>query len=78
MEAERIISFNGRVLALKDESHIQRVCLPHEDSLVLDMSRAFGNFVLKKHGVISIPHIMYHHLTSSGQFVVLATDGVGL
>ncbi|XP_074335858.1 putative protein phosphatase 2C 72 [Apium graveolens] len=76
MEAERIRSCNGRVLALKDESHIQRVWLPSEDSPGLAMSRAFGDFILKNHGVISIPHITYHRLTSSDQFLVLATDGV--
>lgn len=78
MEAERIRSCNGRVLALKDESHVQRVWLPSEDSPGLAMSRAFGDFILKNHGVISIPHITYHHLTSSDQFLVLATDGVSL
>ncbi|WOG85618.1 hypothetical protein DCAR_0104809 [Daucus carota subsp. sativus] len=78
MEAERIRSCNGRVLALKDESHVQRVWHgpAQDDSPGLAMSRAFGDFILKNHGVISIPHITYHRLTSSDQFVVLATDGV--
>lgn len=78
MEAERIRACNGRVLALQDESHVQRVWLPHEDSPGLAMSRAFGDFVLKNHGVISTPHVTRHRLTFSDQFLVLATDGVSL
>ncbi|XVE70954.1 hypothetical protein DITRI_Ditri10aG0111100 [Diplodiscus trichospermus] len=75
-EAERIRSCNGRVLALKGEPHIQRVWLPHEDSPGLAMSRAFGDFLLKNHGIIAIPDIFCHHLTPNDQFIVLATDGV--
>jgi len=40
------------------------------------MSRAFGDFILKDHGVIATPDIWYHRLTSSDQFIVLASDGV--
>ncbi|KAJ6435176.1 hypothetical protein OIU84_000405 [Salix udensis] len=47
-EAERIRNCNGRVLALREEPHIHRVWLPHEDSPGLAMSRAFGDFLLKK------------------------------
>ncbi|XP_022865422.1 probable protein phosphatase 2C 72 [Olea europaea var. sylvestris] len=75
-EAERIRKCNGRVLALKEEPHIQRVWLPHEDSPGLAMSRAFGDFLLKYHGIISIPDISYHHISTNDQFLVLATDGV--
>ncbi|XP_044463369.1 probable protein phosphatase 2C 72 isoform X2 [Mangifera indica] len=75
-EAERIRKCNGRVLALKEEPHIPRVWLPHEDFPGLAMSRAFGDFLLKNHGVISVPDVCYHRLTSRDQFVVLATDGV--
>ncbi|XP_059658911.1 probable protein phosphatase 2C 72 [Cornus florida] len=75
-EADRIRKNNGRVIALKEESHIQRVWLPHEDSPGLAMSRAFGDFLLKKHGIIAIPDVSYRRLTSKDQFLVLATDGV--
>ncbi|XWS26387.1 hypothetical protein CRYUN_Cryun26dG0027900 [Craigia yunnanensis] len=75
-EAERIRNCNGRVLALKKEPQIQRVWLPHEDSPGLAMSRAFGDFLLKNHGIIAIPDIFYHHVTPNDQFIVLATDGV--
>ncbi|CAI9784882.1 unnamed protein product [Fraxinus pennsylvanica] len=75
-EAERIRKCNGRVLALKEEPHIQRVWLPNEDSPGLAMSRAFGDFLLKYHGIISIPDISYHHISPNDQFLVLATDGV--
>ncbi|XP_073129460.1 probable protein phosphatase 2C 72 [Henckelia pumila] len=75
-EAERIRKCNGRVLALKEEPHIQRVWLPHDDSPGLAMSRAFGDFVLKYHGIIAIPDISYHRLSPNDQFLVLASDGV--
>ncbi|OWM63442.1 probable protein phosphatase 2C 72 [Punica granatum] len=75
-EAERIRKCNGRVLALKDEPHIQRVWLPHEDMPGLAMSRAFGDFLLKNHGIIAVPDISYHRISPEDQFVVLATDGV--
>lgn len=75
-EAERIRNCNGCVYALKEEPHVQRVWLPNETYPGLAMSRAFGDFILKDHGVISIPDVCYHPLTSSDQFVVLASDGV--
>lgn len=40
------------------------------------MSRAFGDFLLKDHGIIAIPEISYRRLTARDQFIVLATDGV--
>ncbi|KAK4490988.1 hypothetical protein RD792_001709 [Penstemon davidsonii] len=75
-EAERIRKCNGRVLALKEEAHIQRVWLPYEDSPGLAMSRAFGDFVLKTHGIIAIPDISHHRLSPNDKFLVLASDGV--
>ncbi|KAF5748301.1 protein phosphatase 2C 72 [Tripterygium wilfordii] len=75
-EAERIRKCNGRVIALKEEPHIQRVWLPHEDTPGLAMSRAFGDFLLKDYGVIAIPDINHRQLNSNDQFVVIATDGV--
>ncbi|KAA8525180.1 hypothetical protein F0562_006956 [Nyssa sinensis] len=76
MEADRIKKSNGRVIALKEEPHIQRVWLPHEDTPGLAMSRAFGDFILKNHGIIAIPDVSFRCLTSNDQFLVLATDGV--
>ncbi|KAG6624487.1 hypothetical protein I3843_16G032400 [Carya illinoinensis] len=75
-EAERIRNCNGRVAALNHEPHIQRVWLPHDDTPGLAMSRPFGDFILKDHGIIAIPEIKYHRLTSNDQFIILATDGV--
>lgn len=40
------------------------------------MARAFGDFCLKDHGVISIPDVSYHCITEKDEFLVLATDGV--
>ncbi|KAF3952652.1 hypothetical protein CMV_021816 [Castanea mollissima] len=75
-EAERIRNCNGRVAALRQEPHVQRVWLPHDDSPGLAMSRAIGDFILKNHGIIAIPNIYYHCVTSNDQFIILATDGV--
>ncbi|GMI97954.1 hypothetical protein like AT5G26010 [Hibiscus trionum] len=75
-ESERIRNCKGRVLALKQEPHIQRVWLPHEDSPGLAMSRAFGDFRLKDHGIIAVPDVSYHHLTPNDHFIVLASDGI--
>ncbi|GJY93848.1 probable protein phosphatase 2C 72 [Tanacetum coccineum] len=75
-EADRIRKSNGRVMALREEPHIDRVWLPHHDSPGLAMSRAFGDFVLKSHGIIAVPDVSYHRLTPSDQFLVLASDGV--
>lgn len=76
MEADRIRKRNGRVMAMREEPHIQRVWLPHDDSPGLAMSRAFGDFLLKNHGIIAIPEVFYLRLTSRDRFLVLATDGV--
>ncbi|XP_042382729.1 probable protein phosphatase 2C 12 [Zingiber officinale] len=75
-EAERIRKSNGRVFALKSEPHIQRVWLPDENYPGLAMARAFGDFHLKKYGVISVPEVSRYNLTHRDLFVVLATDGV--
>nr|XP_043629496.1 probable protein phosphatase 2C 61 isoform X1 [Erigeron canadensis] len=75
-EADRIRKSNGRVMALKEEPHIDRVWLPYHDSPGLAMSRAFGDFVLKSHGIIAVPDVSYHRLTPNDQFLVLASDGV--
>ncbi|XP_050363522.1 probable protein phosphatase 2C 72 [Argentina anserina] len=75
-ESERIRACNGRVFALEQEKHIQRVWLPHELLPGLAMSRAFGDFVLKDHGIIAVPDVSHRCLTSEDQFIVLATDGV--
>ena len=42
------------------------------------MARAFGDFCLKDHGLISMPDVSYHRITEKDEFVVLATDGVSI
>jgi len=75
-EAERIRMCKGRVFAMKTEPSSQRVWLPNQNIPGLAMSRAFGDFRLKDHGVIAVPEISQHRITSKDQFLVLATDGV--
>ncbi|KAK9141953.1 hypothetical protein Syun_011353 [Stephania yunnanensis] len=75
-EAERIKMSSGRVFALENEAHIQRVWLPNEEVPGLAMTRSFGDFLLKDYGVIAIPQMSHRRMTKNDQFVVLATDGV--
>ncbi|EEF49923.1 probable protein phosphatase 2C 34 [Ricinus communis] len=75
-EAERIIQCNGRVFCLNDEPGVHRIWLPDQESPGLAMSRAFGDYCVKDFGLISVPEVTQRHITSSDQFVVLATDGV--
>lgn len=50
--------------------------MPDENCPGLAMSRAFGDFCLKDHGLISLPDLSYRRIMPSDEFVVLATDGV--
>ncbi|XP_050223613.1 probable protein phosphatase 2C 34 [Mercurialis annua] len=75
-EAERIVQCNGRVFCLNDEPGVHRIWLPEQESPGLAMSRAFGDYCVKDYGLISVPEVTQRHITSSDQFVVLATDGV--
>ncbi|AQK70881.1 putative protein phosphatase 2C family protein [Zea mays] len=75
-EAQRIRQRRGRIFALPEEPEVARVWLPKYNSPGLAMARAFGDFCLKDHGVISTPDVSYHHITEKDEFVVLATDGV--
>ncbi|KAJ0912827.1 putative protein-serine/threonine phosphatase [Helianthus annuus] len=75
-EVERIVECNGRVFCLEDEPGVHRVWLPNEDSPGLAMSRAFGDYCIKKFGLISVPQVIHRNITSRDQFMVLASDGV--
>nr|ACG28708.1 protein phosphatase 2C containing protein [Zea mays] len=75
-EAERIRQQSGRVFSLPDEPDVVRVWLPTFNSPGLAMARSFGDFCLKKYGIISMPDVFYHRITDKDEFVVLATDGV--
>jgi len=75
-EAQRIRQRRGRIFALPEEPEVARVWLPKYNSPGLAMARAFGDFCLKDHGVISMPDVSYHRITEKDEFIVLATDGV--
>ncbi|KAK7390275.1 hypothetical protein VNO78_25576 [Psophocarpus tetragonolobus] len=75
-EALRIINCGGRIFATKQDPSVTRVWTPKRDSPGLAMSRAFGNFFLKDHGVSSVPDVSYRKLTKQDEFVVLASDGI--
>lgn len=61
---------------MDEEPNVPRVWMPTQNCPGLAMSRAFGDFCLKDHGLSSIPEVTYRRLTSKDEFVVLATDGV--
>ncbi|CAL9002912.1 unnamed protein product, partial [Prunus brigantina] len=75
-EAERIKNCRGRILSVDEEPEVYRLWMPDEDCPGLAMSRAFGDFCVKDCGLISIPEVSYRRISSSDEFVVLATDGV--
>ncbi|KAL6652976.1 hypothetical protein ACP70R_011901 [Stipagrostis hirtigluma subsp. patula] len=75
-EAARIRQRRGRIFSLPDEPDVVRVWLPTFNSPGLAMARAFGDFCLKNHGLISVPDVSYHCITEKDEFIVLATDGV--
>ncbi|KAH7280453.1 hypothetical protein KP509_37G068300 [Ceratopteris richardii] len=75
-EAERIRRRKGRILALRKEPMVKRVWLPYENTPGLAMTRAFGDFVVKDYGVISVPEVTHRRITKNDKFIVLATDGI--
>ncbi|KNA14289.1 hypothetical protein SOVF_108770 [Spinacia oleracea] len=75
-EVDRIKKANGRVFAHESQPHIQRVWLPNEDVPGLAMTRAFGDFDMKSHGIIVTPEVTHRRLTPEDQFLLLACDGV--
>lgn len=75
-EAERIKRFKGRIFSLEDEPGVSRVWVPNEDAPGIAMARAFGDFCLKKYGVISTPEFSHRILMERDRFIVLASDGV--
>lgn len=46
------------------------------DTLGLAMSRSLGDYIAHKYGVSAEPEILQHTVTSSDEFLILATDGV--
>lgn len=75
-ELERITRCNGRIFCLQSEPTLARVWMPYDDYPGLAMSRAFGDFCLKKYGLISVPEMHFRCLNQRDEFIVLATDGV--
>jgi hypothetical protein len=75
-EKERIRRCNGQVYCLADEPGVHRVWQPSRESPGLAMSRAFGDYCVKDCGVISTPEVTQKRISSSDQFIILATDGV--
>lgn len=75
-EAERIKQSKGRVVCLKDEPGVYRVWTPDSGTPGLAISRAFGDYCTKQYGLISVPDVSHRIITTSDQFVIVATDGV--
>lgn len=61
---------------MQDEPGTYRVWMPNGKTPGLAISRAFGDYYVKDFGLISMPDVTQRRITSSDQFVILATDGV--
>eukprot|EP01128_Nolandella_sp_AFSM9_P004168 TRINITY_DN1825_c0_g1_i1.p1 TRINITY_DN1825_c0_g1~~TRINITY_DN1825_c0_g1_i1.p1 ORF type:complete len:875 (-),score=199.92 TRINITY_DN1825_c0_g1_i1:145-2736(-) len=69
-EKERIEAAGGTIKEDEDTGFIPRV------NGALAMSRSFGDFEMKKVGVIAEPEFTSHYLTPEDEFILLASDGV--
>ncbi|WJX42901.1 hypothetical protein P8452_30075 [Trifolium repens] len=75
-ETNRVIKCGGRVFAAQEDPDVKRIWMPEGNCPGLAMSRAFGDFCLKDHGLSSVPDLSYRRLTKQDEFVVLASDGI--
>lgn len=78
-EKQRIVSNGGRVEKFNDGGEYvgpYRVWLKYEDYPGLAMSRSLGDFVSKSVGCSCIPEIIEERISSTSQFLVVASDGV--
>jgi len=80
IEKKRIVSMNGRVEPCKgvlgNPIGPARVWLKAQDMPGLAMSRSFGDDVATSVGVISIPELTEHDITTDDKMVIWASDGV--
>lgn len=78
-EKQRIIDFGGRVQAIHidgEDIGPLRVWLQGEDAPGLAMTRALGDTLARKCGVISTPEVTITPLSPVDAFVILASDGI--
>ena len=78
-EKQRILDFGGRVEAIRvdgEDIGPLRVWLKSEDVPGLAMTRAMGDTVASRVGVISTPEITIQSLSPEDAFVIVASDGI--
>lgn len=75
-EKQRLKEAGARVFALEDEPEVERAWLPNEQTPGLALTRAFGDVVLKSHGLSAVPETRVRRMTPADKFLVLACDGV--
>ncbi|KAL5072799.1 hypothetical protein RYX36_011783 [Vicia faba] len=75
-EANRVMKCGGRVFPAQEDPEVNRIWLPEGDCPGLAMTRAFGDFCLKKYGLSSVPEVFYRKILKEDEFVVMATDGI--
>lgn len=73
-EKARIIKAGGRVLNFYNS--VDRVFAPGKHEPGLAVARAFGDFDLKPHGVISVPAVTSHSIQAADKFIIIASDGL--
>lgn len=78
-EKQRILDFGGRVEAVRidgEDIGPLRVWLKHEDAPGLAMTRALGDSLAARIGVISCPEVITTPISSDDSFLILASDGI--
>ena len=78
-EKRRILDFGGRIHPYQDEGEDVgplRVWLKHTNAPGLAMTRAFGDLLGTRIGVISTPETLVQPTSPEDAFVILASDGV--
>ena len=78
-EKQRILDFGGRVEAINidgEDIGPLRVWLQSQDAPGLAMTRAMGDTLARRCGVISTPEVIITPLSPEDAFVILASDGI--
>ena len=78
-EKQRILDFGGRVEAVRvdgEDIGPLRVWLKHEDAPGLAMTRALGDTLGTRIGVISCPEVISTAIGPDDAFIILASDGI--
>eukprot|EP00475_Leptophrys_vorax_P030171 TRINITY_DN45004_c1_g1_i1.p1 TRINITY_DN45004_c1_g1~~TRINITY_DN45004_c1_g1_i1.p1 ORF type:complete len:315 (+),score=13.80 TRINITY_DN45004_c1_g1_i1:342-1286(+) len=74
VEKARVQEAGGKVMNFMNT--VDRIFLPGKNEPGLAVSRAFGDFDLKGHGLICRPEVLVRTVEPTDEFIVMASDGV--